>query len=174
MDYEFRKVNRKCHATGNPIKPGDEFVSAIVSEGNQINRYDYSVAGWADPPPNTIGFWKSSLPKLNSTGNRMAPPEVIVELFMQLETDKNKLDLRFVLGLLMLRRKLLRIDSVDSNEKREVWNCICAISEQETKLLVREIPNKKVNQLQNQIVELLFGTAHESEEPADLATIKSE
>ena len=116
MDYEIRRCSRHCAKTGRDLAPGEEFYSVLFAEGAEVVRADYSVEAWEGPPEGAVGWWKSQIPNPQATRVRLAPNEVLLQLFDQLEGQPDKQDMRYVLSLLLVRRRVMRTEEseVDS------------------------------------------------------------
>ena len=110
MDFEVERCTRHCAASGRALQPGEEFVSALIQEGAKIKRQDYALAAWQEPPPSTIGWWKAKMPSGETKQAKLAPSEILMKLFRELEASPDQQDLRYVLALLMIRRRILRLE----------------------------------------------------------------
>lgn len=118
MDYNFAKNARECSVTHHVFAPGETFYSLLIEETNgRFTRRDYSVESWKamtqDPAHSTngiVGFWKSKIPNTTSTRQRWAPNEILLRYFEELENRPDCDDTRYVLALLLVRRRLLVCD----------------------------------------------------------------
>ncbi len=121
MDYEVQRCTRHCAASGREFNEGEEFYSVLVAEGSEVRRYDYALEAWTGPPEKALGVWKSRMP-MRETGaakTKLAPGEVMLQLFRELEEDADKRDMRYVLALLMIRRRVLRLEETLHDESGE-------------------------------------------------------
>ncbi len=80
-------------------------------------RRDYSAEAWPSPPDGTIGWWKSQVPDTHATRMHWAPNDVILHYFEQLEDQHDKEDIRFVLALLMIRRRIVRLEDTERQRR---------------------------------------------------------
>ncbi len=94
--------------TDRELQPGDVFYSVLVAEGAAVVRRDYLADTWEGPPPNAIGIWKSQVPDVHNKKMHWAPNDVILHYFEQLASEPDKADIRYVLALLMVRRRIVR------------------------------------------------------------------
>ena len=99
MDYEVRRFTRHCAATGRELAPGEEFYTVLVVDGAEVRRLDYAADAWPGPPDKAVGWWKSRVPASDTRRPKLAPNEVLMELFTGLEDVSDKQDMRFVLAL---------------------------------------------------------------------------
>ena len=116
MDFEVQRCTRHCAATGRELKPGETFYSTLVAEGSQVLRRDYAAEAWQGPPEGVLGWWKSHLPARDARRVHWAPNDVMLELLEQLETQPEKHDMRYVLSLLLVRRRVVRLEDTQRDE----------------------------------------------------------
>jgi hypothetical protein len=110
MDYQLHRPARKCAATGRELADGETVYSTLVDEGGQLVRQDFAAEAWSGPPPGALGWWKARIATRESKAHHMAPRETLVELFQSLANDPAQQELRYVLTLLLLRRRVLRLE----------------------------------------------------------------
>jgi len=110
MDYEVQRSARRCCKTDREFAPGEEFYSALVAEGAELQRYDYAAEAWEGPPPGTVGWWKSHMPDQNTARKHWAPNDVMLQFFDELAEQPDKQDMRYVLALLLVRRHVMRLE----------------------------------------------------------------
>jgi hypothetical protein len=113
MDFEVQRCTRRCAATGRELATGEEFFSSVVAEGARLVRRDYSSAAWSGPPPDAIAWWKSQIPGLQTRRQHWAPNDVMLQLFDELEPRPDQQDLRYVLALLLVRRRVMRLEDTE-------------------------------------------------------------
>jgi hypothetical protein len=110
LDFEIQRSSRRCEATDRPLEPGDVFYSVLEVEGADVVRRDYCREAWTGPPESAFGWWKSRVPEPASKKIKLAPNDVLLELFDQLADRPDDEDMRYVLTLLLVRRRVLRIE----------------------------------------------------------------
>lgn len=121
-DYQIQASTRRCALSGRELKPGERYFSALIDEGTSFVRKDYAHDAWTGPPEKTFSFWQGKVP---ATGTPKRPPideELLVECLARLEgeTEPGKQAFRFVLALLLVRKKRLRLEDAKREDGREV------------------------------------------------------
>ena len=86
MDFEVQRCSRQCSKTERQLEPGETFYSALMVEGADVVRFDFSAEAWEGPPEGALGWWKSVMPTPNAKRLNWAPNDVMLELFEQLES----------------------------------------------------------------------------------------
>jgi hypothetical protein len=116
LDFEVQRCTRRCAATDRSLEAGDECYSVLEVSGADVIRKDYCREAWNGPPESAFGWWKSRIPEPTARKIKLAPNEVLLELFDQLADQPEQQDLRYVLALLLIRRRVLRIEVMPSGE----------------------------------------------------------
>lgn len=122
MDYEIHRAARQCATTGQPLVEGEEFFSALFADGAGFRRVDYSTAAWTGPPADAIAVWKSRVPEREAKPPR-APNEVLLQWFVKLAEAPEQNDLRYVLALLLVRRRVFRQEESKDGDSRLTLYC---------------------------------------------------
>jgi hypothetical protein len=88
----------------------------LLTDGSELKRCDYSVAAWQGPPPGAVGWWKSQMPDQNARRAHWAPNDVLLSFFDELADQPDKQDMRYVLALLLVRRRVMRMEEEQRDE----------------------------------------------------------
>lgn len=160
MDYDLQKTARICTATGREIAAGEPFYTALMREGTELRRLDYAAEAWSGPPENAIGWWKSTMGDREAKKPKLAPSEVLLELFRELGESSDRSDLRYVLTLLLIRRRLLRLEeTVQEPDGSETSVLFCPRDEQ-TYRVTTVVPNEaRRREIQEYLSQLLYAPA---------------
>lgn len=157
MEYEVQRCTRRCAATDRELVEGEEFYSTLIEDQGELRRLDYSVESWTGPPTEAIGWWKARMPERNAAKARLAPNEVLLELFGRLADDPTREDLRFVLALLLVRRRVLRQEDTERDElAREVLVLYCGRDESTHRVASAAPNDERIEQIQAELGRLLF------------------
>lgn len=112
MEFDFKRPTRRCHRTERDLQPGESYYSALLDEGDELVRVDFSAAAWTGPPPGAIGWWRSQLPERDGQRVYWAPPAVLLAYFQELDHRPEKAETRYVLALLLQQKRLLALRDV--------------------------------------------------------------
>lgn len=160
MDYEVQRCTRHCAATGRQFEPGETFYSMLVVEGAQVVRHDYAPEAWQGPPHGVLGWWKSQMPARDAHKLHWAPNDVMLHLFEELEPQPELQDMRYVLALLLIRRRVLRLEESEIDEQgRESLAVYCGKNEQTYQVLVATPTEERTDAIQEELAKLLFADA---------------
>ena len=158
MEYEVRNCSRKCSATDRTLEPGEVYFSLLEWQENGVQRRDFSVDAWPGPPEECIGWWRSRLAAKDADVPKLAPTDVMLNLFESLEEHAGEEEFRYLLGLLLLRRKIIRREESRLDEQgREVLAVRCPKRDKDYELVVAEPKGEQATKLQLQMFDLLYG-----------------
>jgi hypothetical protein len=160
IDYEVQRCTRHCASSGRELQPGETFYSTLTAEGAEVVRHDYAVDAWRGPPEGVLGWWQAHMPQRDAKKLHWAPNDVMIELLEALESQSDKLELRYVLALLLIRRRVVRLEETERDElSREISILYCPRRET-TYRVVTAMPNEaRTAQIQEELARLLFGDA---------------
>ena len=115
MDWEITRPNRHCEACGKGFGEEEELFSALRDHETDFVRQDYCPACWATRErEGFFSFWKTRIPPRDEPPRRFVDDEVLVNFFHRLEGEEEplKVNFRFVLALLLIRKKLMTFKSL--------------------------------------------------------------
>lgn len=112
--WRIARRSRTCAQSGAAIPQGEAFFSALVETDDDFNRLDFSSPAW--PEVDKSGFfsyWKNKASG-DAGGEKRQPVdyERLLAFFDSLENaeEPGKRLFRYVLALVLVRRRLLRLD----------------------------------------------------------------
>jgi hypothetical protein len=117
LDFEVQRCTRRCAATGRELTPGEECYSVLAVEGAEVVRHDYCRDAWRGAPDSALSWWKTAVPNPAAKKIKLAPNDVLLALFDELSDRIDQQDLRYVLTLLLIRRRVLRLDLMEDVEQ---------------------------------------------------------
>jgi hypothetical protein len=159
LDFEVQRCTRRCAATDRELAAGEAFYSVLVAEGGQVRRHDYSAAAWPGPPEGALGWWQSQMPDKNAHKLHWAPNDVMLHYFEQLESRPEKADVRYVLTLLLIRRRVLRLEQTERGPEGEELVVLCPRNEADYRVKVAHPAEQRIAEIQRELATLLFGGA---------------
>lgn len=165
--FELKNCSRTCAATERPLNPGEVYFSVLTATGNEFVRNDYAVEAWQGPPDDCVGWWRSRVPTKDDAPPQLAPTDVMLNLFEALDGRSEELAFRYLLGLLLLRRKVLRRDdSRRDAQGRELITLHCQRRQQDYEVVVAEPDPEQAVRLQEQMLTLLYGNCDPAMPPS--------
>ena len=158
LDFEIQRCTRRCAALDRELGPGEAFFSVLAPRGAEVVRIDYSEEAWTGAPENALGWWKSQMPDASGAPkSTLAPSEVLLEYFEQLADDPTRADLRYVLALLLIRRRIMRLEETKTDDTgQETMVLHCPRNEQDYRTPVVVPGDTRAAEIQEELSRLLF------------------
>jgi hypothetical protein len=127
-DYQIQPNTRRCAASGRELLPGEKFCSVLIDEGGKFVRLDYAGDAWQGPPPNAFSFWTGRVPAAERGRRLRIDDDLLLDCFQRLEgqTEPQRVNFRYVVALLLMRRKRLRFEEARTENEQEVLLLRCA------------------------------------------------
>ncbi len=123
--YAVSRPGGKCAATGADILPGDKFMALVKETSTGLERHDYSLDAWDDADKtDALAFWQTVMPQPDAVKKKpFVDDEILAGLFERMAdtTEENKLHFRFVLGLILMRKRVLVYESTENRDDGEYW-----------------------------------------------------
>jgi len=121
---EVPRSGGKCAASGRPIVPGEKYFAAVRETPVGIERIDLAPECWeAFDRAGLLAFWQTVMPKPDEKKKVFVDDEVLCSLFERLAdaTEPTKISFRFVLGLILMRKRLVIYETTRHDPGRDVW-----------------------------------------------------
>jgi hypothetical protein len=157
MDYRIQPHTRRCVVTGRELKPGDKFFTALVDDNGQFVRRDYSVEAWQGPPPGVFSFWTGHVPRDTDPNKPRFDDEMFLECFHRLEgqEEPRKVNFRYVVALLLMRRKRLRFVDARMEHGREVITVSCVRDRNKYEVVNPHLSEAEIGAVQEEVFKVL-------------------
>src|SRR6266446_8248517 len=111
-EYQIEANTRRCVVSGRELKPGEKYYSVLTDEGGKFQRRDYSCECWQGPPERAFSFWAGRIPAADDDRRPKIDDEMLLDCFQRLEgdADPGRVNFRYVVALLLMRRKRFRFE----------------------------------------------------------------
>jgi len=156
-DWEIHKPLGTCTGTGKVIAPDEEYIASLIETPEGMQRKDYSVEYWNANKPQVYCYWKSVMPKPDQKKQLFIDDNMLMSFFERLatETDIEKLNFRFVLALILMRKRMLKYDSSKNENGKEIWSLKVTGKDQIEQVLNPQLTEDKIEQLSEQLGQIL-------------------
>jgi hypothetical protein len=157
MEITLPNPTRRCSTTGKELRPGDPYHGTVVAHGDRLARHDYAPEAWSGPPNDAIGHWQGRVPATDAPRRIVFDDETLVQCFRQFDDTAagDAARLRYVLALLLIRRKQMRLLETRSEDHGEVL--VLAEPRSDTRIEVRDpkLSAAEMTAVQEQVFRLL-------------------
>jgi hypothetical protein len=157
MDYQIQANTRRCAATGRDLLPGEKFYSVLLDEDGKFVRKDYGGDAWHGPPEGTFSFWMGRVPAQEQDRRPRFDDEMLVECFQRLEgqTSPEKVNFRYVIALLLMRRKRFKFDEARMEGDVEILRLRCSKTRAQFHVVNPRLTEEQMAAVQEEVVKVL-------------------
>jgi hypothetical protein len=126
-EYDITGASASCRSCRRQFEPGEEFVAVLHDRGTEFQRDDFCTDCWGarqEEAREAFSVWHGRMPVPDEPARKLVSNEALVEFFEKLDGQEEpaKVNLRFVLALMLMRKKMLVYDRSETDDAgREVW-----------------------------------------------------
>jgi hypothetical protein len=156
-DWEINKPLGQCCGSGRKIESGEEYYGALVETEQGLQRRDFSSEYWEREKPSAYCFWKTKLAAPNEKKQLLVSDDMLMAFFERLapETDPEKVSFRFVLALVLMRKRRLKYDATKMDGDREIWCLRIPGDKDPVEVVNPHLAEEQVETLTSQIGQIL-------------------
>jgi len=160
--YSFARPLGKCSACGRDIAPGEKFTAAVRETALGLERVDLSGECWTSFDRAAIlAYWQTTMPTAAAVKPKIFVDDaVLCDLFERLGSagdESSKLNFRFVLGLILMRKRLLIYEATRLSGEQESWTVRLKGREESIDLLNPRLNEDQIAEVTTQLGQILSG-----------------
>jgi hypothetical protein len=156
-EYQIQENSRCCATTGRALQAGERFYTALLEEGGQFIRKDYSTEAWQGPPKGAFSFWSGRVPARDEARRPRIDDDLLFDCFQRLEgqTESARLNFRYVVALLLMRRKRLKFEEVRTDGGQEVLCLRCTRTRAQYQVVNPRLTEGEMASVQEEVFKVL-------------------
>ena len=116
----------RCAVTGQPIVAGQKFHAALRETPTGLERLDVLPHEWEAFlfKNDLLAHWQATMPTSEQKKKLFVDDEVLLTLFERLQdtTEPAKVRFRFVLGLILMRKRMVTYESQRDEGSANLWS----------------------------------------------------
>jgi hypothetical protein len=158
--YSLARAEGKCGACGRLIETNQKMMTALRDTPTALERIDVCLDCWNGfDRTNLLGFWQATMHPLEVKKKVFVDDDVLCELFERLSEaqEQVKINFRFVLGLILMRKRRIIYESTRHEGDRELWSVRFKGREDLIDLLNPRLDEQQVGEVSLQLGEILNG-----------------
>lgn len=157
--YPVGKPRGICAVSGVVISPGEAFISALVETPAGFERRDVRIEAWPDfPRDQVLAFWRTTMPAGEpKKKNILVDDATLADIFERLANvdSPEKIAFRFVLGLVLLRKRLLTHESTRKTAAGDVWVVRLRGRAEPMEMIDPHVDESQIQMVQEQLAQVL-------------------
>ncbi len=165
-EYNIARSSRVCKVSGEELQPGQDFMATVVEQDGQMVREDYSLPAWEDHKraagENALAIWRTRIPEPTEPARKKTfiDDELLINFFQRLDgtEDETQQAFRFVVALVLMRKKKLTYDRARSNgDGPEVWRVRIKGWDETYEMVNPNLDEDRIAEVGEQLGEILEG-----------------
>ncbi len=161
QQWELEGTTGRCAATGRAFEEGEEFYTVLFEQGESFTRADYSLEGWTEPPERAFCYFKTRVPVKEKKKKLLVDNELLINFFARLadETEPVRVQFRFVLALILMRKRLLRYETTVNQDGVEVWEMTLPRDQSPHRVVNPHLTDDQIEAVSRELTAILHGDA---------------
>jgi hypothetical protein len=157
IDYQIQPNTRRCAITGRELRPGEKYWCVLIDEGGKFVRNDYAAEAWQGPPANAFSFWAGRVPAQDQKARLRIDDDLLMDCFNRLEgqLEPERVNFRYVVALLLMRRKRLRFEEARTEDGQEVLRLRCTRTGAEHDVVNPGLTEEQMIAVQDEVFKVL-------------------
>jgi hypothetical protein len=157
MEYQIQANTRRCAVSGRELQAGEKFYSVLTEEHGKLVRLDYAADAWQGPPHGTFSFWSGRVPADEEQRRPRIDDELLADCFRRLEgtTEPGQLSFRYVVALLLMRRKRFRFEEARVEGGREIVCLRCNRTRTRHEVVNPRLTQEEMAAVQDEVFQVL-------------------
>ena len=156
--YEVPRPAGKCAVCGRDIVPGEKFIAALRETPTGLERLDVSPDCWDRfDRTDLLGFWQTVMPRPEEKKRLFVDDQTLCTLFERLgdAVEPAKVHFRFVLGLILMRKRLVVYEQTRHETGRDVWEVRLKGQDTRLDLLDPKLDERQMAEVSQQLGQIL-------------------
>jgi hypothetical protein len=156
-EYQIQANTRRCAVTGRELRPGEQFYTVLLDEDGKFVRRDYGSDAWQGPPEGAFSFWSGRIAAEQEGRRLRIDDELLVDCFQRLEgqTEPGRVNFRYVVALLLMRRKRFKFEEVQVDGDQEVLCLRCVRTRAAQRVINPRLTEEQMAAVQEEVFKVL-------------------
>lgn len=156
-EWEINKTLGQCYGSQKEFEVDEEYFAALVQTDEGLERRDFCGEYWQEHEPEVYCFWKTRMPNPEVKKQLFIDDAMLMAFFDRLaeETDTEKLNFRFVLTLILMRKRKLKYDSSKMEDGQEIWTIKVTGQDRKEEVINPQLTEEQIEELSGQMSQIL-------------------
>ena len=162
MDWNIAKSLHRCSHCDKEFAEEEPYFSALYDAGPEFARKDFCTGCWSSSEgglrEGAFSFWKTEVPKVDEPRRVFVDDNVIFDFFCRLASEEHepvKRNFRYILGLMLMRKKKLKFKDVVRKDGKEYLVLRRSRTHEEHRVLNPDLSDEEMEQVRNDLTQIL-------------------
>lgn len=157
---EYIKKPGFCSRCKKEFAESEEYYAVLLERGEEFVRYDFCLNCWSSElEAESFSFWRGRIPQKDRPAKVFVDNNILMDLFREIvaKEDEGKAGFLFVLSLMLMRKRLLRIVSTSYDESgRELWTVRLQGDDNEYRLVNPELTDEDIERIKEDMESIFW------------------
>lgn len=156
--YDVGRPGTACSSCGTSLPPGTRLTAVLRESATGFERVDICQNCWPGiDRKDLVAFWQTMVPHPEVKKKIFVDDDVLCDLFVRLQdaTEPAKLNFRFVLGLILMRKRLVLYQSSRNESGTDVWVVKLKGRDEPVEMIDPKLTEQQVGDVSRQLGEIL-------------------
>jgi len=167
-EWQVEHTRGRCAVSGRELREGEEFFTVLFEDGESFRRMDVCLEAWQGPPEGCFCHFRTRVPVKQRRKRLLVDDELLVNFFLRLsgESEPARLQFRFVLALILMRKRLLRYESSSAEDGADEWRMTLVKDHSDHRVVNPNLSDDQIEDVSKQLSAILHGDMGEWSEIA--------
>jgi hypothetical protein len=156
-DWNMPRRNENCAACAREFEVGETFVAALLTTAAGYERRDFCLRCSLPADLRPVGTWRTRRPESTPRKTQAFDREAIYAFFLRLEDARRpeQLQFRFLLALLLWRKKVLKLERSLDMGAHQIWEFSTPRTHETHRVTRPELDESELDRLSTQLETVL-------------------
>jgi len=158
-----------CASTGRELAEDEEYYAVLFEDGESFRREDYCLDAWTGPPPGAFCFFRTRVPIKEKRKRLLVDDDVLMNFFLRLadEQQESRIHFRFVLALILMRKRILKYEDTIHENGLEHWQMRLVREQSRHKVVNPQLNDEQIERVSAELGVILHGDMGEFDDMPD-------
>jgi hypothetical protein len=160
--WDIARCSGVCSATGRTLAEGEEHYAVLFEDGETFRRADFALDAWTGPPAEAFCYFRTRVPVRERKKRLLVDDEMLINFFVRLGDDEvaeSRQNFRFVLALILMRKRLLKYEDTVRENGGEIWMMRLVREQSVHKVRNPHLAEDQIAQVSRELGAILHGDA---------------
>ncbi len=158
MEWQINRSAKSCIYCNKGFNEEEEYFSALYDKDDVFTRRDFCIECWSrTKDEERFSYWKTKVQKKPEKIQRYANIDIFYDLFLRTENENNlsSVNFRYVLSLYLMRKKILKLKTINKSNGEETLVFQNLKEDKETKVSNPQLGKDEITAVTEEIGKLV-------------------
>lgn len=157
--WEVQRSSGVCSLCQKTLEPCHIYYAALIDHEDSFVRQDFCADCWETQQAKSYSFWQTRVPEPNQKRSLFVDDSVLINFFERLadETEPLRINFRFVLMLILMRKRILKYVNTIQKDGTEIWQMRQVGTDTQHSVINPHLDEEKIQEVSEELSAILRG-----------------